>query len=648
MLQRGKQLIPIGSVLIVVVLLTVSRGESDEKQQQQHLTIPQAQAAADVKNQVSQEIRDAARAFQMTLDAIRIAEKSEACIRCQKALRKERSLQAGFFRRAQELKAGRHPGYIIMMEEYEKRTRHVDALIRRYRELIEIEIAKTYSKQEVQFLKEQLGESLYDFEVPEELTQLLIEFVSSEDATHAQDVLVQLGKPAAELLADLYWVDNERVSSRLFETLKRIGMPADEPLLSTARAARNQLIKQHQQLAMNNFWYNRKFQVHGVYYHRIGGETKLHQEFRDLFSFQSSVNRVISQIKRVLRYIYYDEVVRLDGLKAYEIIDEMKSAGCDIYSYGRTRIGRLSKLSIRSGTVSLAHARILAGMGNMEELSFWGDVTLEAGVLDVLGTCTSLKSLKLNHAPLDDDDLRHLSTLTSLEILETYGAGITDTGFSQISCLSKLRELSLNKASIQNVPGLENLTQLKSLFLRGSSIKNEGLEKLSQASGLIELDLSGCRSLQDKDMKVWNGLTQLQRVSLSGTSLGDQMLKSLSESDVCKTIQSFNLSQTSITDGGLRTLPVLPEMYHLELNQTAITDSLLSDLKRHPKLKLLYLKQTAVTDSGLQTLQDAPALTNVMIEETACTPAGEKQLELAIKKRKRKEEYERFRRRPTF
>jgi hypothetical protein len=77
-------------------------------------------------------------------------------------------------------------------------------------------------------------------------------------------------------------------------------------------------------------------------------------------------------------------------------------------------------------------------------------------------------------------------------------------------------------------------------------------------------------------------------------------------------LQELSLPGTSVTDAGLKHLKGLNQLRRLDLCSTHVTDSGLTNLKGLSQLQELYLDRTQVTDAGVKKLQQA--LPNCKIE----------------------------------
>lgn len=149
--------------------------------------------------------------------------------------------------------------------------------------------------------------------------------------------------------------------------------------------------------------------------------------------------------------------------------------------------------------------------------------------------------------------------------------------------------------------------------------------------------------LADGDTKVIAGLTDLVRLDLSGTNVGDQQLATLSqlrnltELNLMDTrigddgvahiaslpgLKSLDLRRTKVTDSGLVHLEKAGSLQHLGLSGCAITDACADALLKLPSLVSLKLGDTPLTDKAVERLSQLPRLRGLTLNKTKVTPAG--------------------------
>ncbi len=130
---------------------------------------------------------------------------------------------------------------------------------------------------------------------------------------------------------------------------------------------------------------------------------------------------------------------------------------------------------------------------------------------------------------------------------------------------------------------------------RGSGMDIDRLSDLpDEEIELSWISLEGSRVLSNADLQRFQGLSQLDMLNLSGTTIGDP---------------------------GVARLKDLPKLVYLNLVDTLVTDDGLVTLKRHPQLSQLYLSRCGITDRAMPLLGEMP-LTELAVDGTAVTFAG--------------------------
>lgn len=170
----------------------------------------------------------------------------------------------------------------------------------------------------------------------------------------------------------------------------------------------------------------------------------------------------------------------------------------------------------------------------------------------------------------------------------------------------------------------QNLTQLRLLWLRGTSVDDRGLLYLFRLQNLEsllmseritddgmailarfprlgELGLAGAK-IHDSSLGVLEALPNLRILDIGGTLITDAGLKSLQKSRLW-----YLRLPRGVTDKGMGTLKGMQSLLQLDLSATQVSDSGLSALKDLPRLSTLFLNQR-ITDKGVATLAKYQAL----------------------------------------
>lgn len=116
-------------------------------------------------------------------------------------------------------------------------------------------------------------------------------------------------------------------------------------------------------------------------------------------------------------------------------------------------------------------------------------------------------------------------------------------------------------------------------------------------------------------------------LDLSQTGITDKGLRDLSR---MKHLSVLELNGVGVTDAGLKDLAELKELTVLSLGYTKVTDAGVKNLGRLTHLNTLVLADTKVTDETVKTLVELKHLAVLNINKTRITDAGVKELKAAF------------------
>ena len=191
---------------------------------------------------------------------------------------------------------------------------------------------------------------------------------------------------------------------------------------------------------------------------------------------------------------------------------------------------------------------------------------------------------------------------------------VTDT------TLRTLREIGLLHA-LQKGNAIKSDDELKTLNLSSTSVTDAGLKELAGLRHLTSLSLNETK-VTDVGMKEVGGLKSLQEIGLFDTKVTGAGLKELAG---LKNLSSLYLKEDQITDMTLRSLREIGLLYvimqargktigvrpkspddivSLMLSETKVTDEGLKEVTGLKNLKLLWLKNEQITDAALRTLRE--------------------------------------------
>ena len=254
-----------------------------------------------------------------------------------------------------------------------------------------------------------------------------------------------------------------------------------------------------------------------------------------------------------------------------------------------------------------------------------------------------------------DASLSYVGDLTNLESLSVSGASVTDAGLQHLEKLDQLWSLNLSETQVtdQSIDTLARLKRLRRLDASGTRITADGIDTLARLKRLRRLDVSGTRISAD-------GIAELARLNrrveilFSGGTVGDRRLGFNAKADQeiirefvetryflsieavpnwfgdddlalvtsQRDLRHLDLSDSQITDAGLRHLSGLTCLGELRLSDVAITGSGFQNVDRLESLSSLQLAFTRVSDMELVHLKKMPTLRELTLTGTAITGDG--------------------------
>jgi hypothetical protein len=184
----------------------------------------------------------------------------------------------------------------------------------------------------------------------------------------------------------------------------------------------------------------------------------------------------------------------------------------------------------------------------------------------------------LSGTDVTDGELKELAGLKQLQNLKLYGTKVTDAGLKELAGLKRLKHLSLYKSEVTDA-GLKHLArfkQLKRFNLSKTKVTAKGIAELKKALPDLKISWTADSALthkaEDKAAKA------IQKLGAFITR--DEKAKR-------NPIVSVDLSDTRVTDAGLKHLAGLRQLRRLDLPVTRVTDEGIADLKQAlPKLEI--------------------------------------------------------------
>lgn len=123
----------------------------------------------------------------------------------------------------------------------------------------------------------------------------------------------------------------------------------------------------------------------------------------------------------------------------------------------------------------------------------------------------------LNRASVEDADLRHLAGHPGIVELYLNGNPITDLGLKNLGTVPRMNRLELSWTRIKRLPNLSlQFPRLRTLKLRGTSLPTTEFTRLGDSRTIESLDVSRT-SVTDANLKSFARMPQLHLIELQGT-----------------------------------------------------------------------------------------------------------------------------------
>lgn len=188
------------------------------------------------------------------------------------------------------------------------------------------------------------------------------------------------------------------------------------------------------------------------------------------------------------------------------------------------------------------------------------------------------------------------------------------------------------------LPYYEQWKAVKEIEAAGGSVRAESVgpewlhdwlpeEWSSALSRVSSAHANDFESFSDEQLGGVCELGEIRSLRLTQTQVSDRGLQHLAN---LSNLKLLSLEGTHISDAGLTHLTGLSNLDRLWLGGTRISDAGLKHLGSLSKLKYLSLNGTRISDDGLKHLSSLSKLELLSLQETQVTPAGVKQLKAAL------------------
>ena len=255
----------------------------------------------------------------------------------------------------------------------------------------------------------------------------------------------------------------------------------------------------------------------------------------------------------------------------------------------RGMLENLTKLTHLSISTREPNLRIFHAIPEMESLKW-----LKAGFRDEdpkrfreLPRLKNLEGLSMRGyrtVPLGAE-AEWLTKLPKLRHLTVYGDLIDDQAFQHVAAIPSLQVLEIESNKLKLAQGwwyLQQARQLKALFVEGCALTDINCSDIAGIRSLEHLSLEdtpvtdrGVEHLTHHEGITTLGLQRMRITDASMQRIGENM----------RQIQRLNVSNTSITEDGIRAISRLPNLEFLDVKETALSDSCIPTVMAMPKLK---------------------------------------------------------------
>lgn len=216
-------------------------------------------------------------------------------------------------------------------------------------------------------------------------------------------------------------------------------------------------------------------------------------------------------------------------------------------------------------------------------------------------------------------DLSALSALKAddLQALAFQAGGYSGAQFGHLADLTGLKELDLRGTSIadDDLKHLRRLSSLRKLLLSNTRVGDRGMEHIKHLRGLEKLNLSGIK-VSDEGIEHLDGLDRLEWLNIYDTEVSDAGLPVLSKLPALKQLQLSG----DISDAGVAHLSKVRKLSILDITSESITDEALKQISRFNRLQSASLRSTQLTDAGLKHLRGMKTLEYLLVLSRRITP----------------------------
>lgn len=274
----------------------------------------------------------------------------------------------------------------------------------------------------------------------------------------------------------------------------------------------------------------------------------------------------LRQMKKLKRLILYNTIVGDEGLKHLRHLESLESLSLPTHLYTSNKA-----LITNAGLAYLSELKAL------KRLTILNDSITEKGV-EALAKLKSLELLNIGGPNINDACMAKLAKFPALKELWIQHSAITDEGLAELKNLKSLTKLAIGYSNVITGEGLafiQELPNLVELQFFNINLGRAGLSGLAGATSLERLELH--TEIKDEDLAGLPELKDLKSLNINSEEITDEGLRYLARQ---KSLEILILYGSEITDIGLAYLEGLNSLKHLNLIGTKVTKQGLAKLKK--------------------------------------------------------------------
>lgn len=296
-------------------------------------------------------------------------------------------------------------------------------------------------------------------------------------------------------------------------------------------------------------------------------------------------------------------------------LGQIHLAGTAVTDAGMEHLAKMKSLAlvnVEDTTVGDAGLRKLVTLPGLADLWLSGSQVTDEG-LKQLGSAPNIWRLSVGGSGVSDESLKHLTALKKLSGLSIKSTSVSDAGLRTLSAAPILRGLTLidSKVTQESIDQLKQTHPNLIVTLQKSPGKTPPRTKPRTTSTVppqIEKPTQPHRAPQSKPVPVPETIpAELPATPVVSQQDAIAKLKSFGAELELRGGSvigiEFSGDKSHLGDADFSFLPGLTSLEKLDLSQTSVTDDLLKQLGGLPRLKTVWLYRTNVTWIGITELE---------------------------------------------